>query len=205
MSALAPDGDVEPVRGGGQRTGADAELAGGIIAGKVASIKLIYPLHYTGLIQFDGAAGRQLLGVLEDTDQFAAEFLAMAGSQYGSAQQHGGVPVMAAGMHHAWGFRAKRQLIAFRDGQGVDIRADGNGPARPAAPDAGHQAGLGGPGDLNVLQFLQLRLNVVGGGKLLERELGVLMEMTAPCDHLGEEFIRFPHPNLFVQDIASYL
>ena len=74
----------------------------------------------------------------------------MLGQHSGCAQQHGGVGVMAAGVHHRHGFAqadacgraGPGQAGHFLDRQGIHIGAQGHHRARQAPLEHGHHTGL---------------------------------------------------------------
>ncbi len=79
------------------------------------------------------AAGAAFLGRLEDHDGGAGE-VARLGEVARRAEQHGGVPVMAAGVHLAGHGRLVGQVVRLLDRQRVHVGAQSDhlGRVRPA-------------------------------------------------------------------------
>ena len=67
--------------------------------------------------------------------------IARLGQVLGRAQQHGGVAVMAAGMHHALGRAAIRDVVQFLDRQGIHVGAQADGAVAGAVAQHAHHAG----------------------------------------------------------------
>lgn len=70
----------------------------------------------------------QLLRWFKEQPHIAVELLPHICKDPGCAQQHGGVGVMAAGVHDAVGPGAERDLRLLLNGQGVDLRPDEESP-----------------------------------------------------------------------------
>ena len=102
----------------------------------------------------------------------------MGGEELCRAQQHGGVAVVAAGVHGAV-LGGVGQAGVFPDGQGVDVRPEQHGFAWLSAHEVGHQAGVAlEPGDGDA-EGGKLRRDVLGGLVFTETQLRVLMKMAA--------------------------
>ena len=104
----------------------------------------VHPVHHVPLDQFPGAAGAQILSVLEHEAHLAIDTVAHPGEYPGDAEQHGCVPVVAAGVHGAGAGGGELEVVLLGDGQGVDVRPDGDGAARPVPDEPRNHAVLGG-------------------------------------------------------------
>ena len=99
----------------------------------------------------------------------------------GRAQQHSGVRIVAAGVHHAGVLRFIRRVRFLQDGQGVHVGADGDG--RPAAgAHLAHHAGAPDAGfDVNA----QLGERVgykCGRSEFLEPKFGMGVDVAPQAD-----------------------
>ena len=93
--------------------------------------------------------------------------------------------IVAAGVHHAFVLGAVGNVVGFRDGQGVGIRAQGDGgPGASSALNLPNQARTRhfAAGDA---EFLQLPGDVALGFVLLEAEFGVRVQVPAVGDGTG--------------------
>ena len=102
MAAVALDRDGELGRRRHDRAGPDGELADRQAGHVVHAEHLLdaEALHHA-VLDHRQAAGPAFLGRLEDDGDGARE-IARLGQVFRGAQQHGGVAVMAAGVHLAW-------------------------------------------------------------------------------------------------------
>ena len=97
----------------------------------------------------------------------------------GGAQQHGGVAVVAAGVHDTGVLAAVGLAGVFLDGQGIDVRPEHQGLAGPAALDGAHTAGDALEGLDGNAHLLQLGDDKAGGLHLVLAHLGVGVEPAA--------------------------
>ena len=106
------------------------------------------------------------------------------------AEQHGGMPIMATGMHLTRNFGGIRQAGFFKDRQRINIRAQANGAAIINAPtDHADNPGLGDAGHhLITAEVAQLFGNDAGSAHLLKPHFGVFMKIAPPGGHFGMEF-----------------
>ena len=120
VAAAAGDGDGEFVGRGHDRPGAGGELADGEARHVVHAVDLVDgPAVHQAVLDHRLAAAAAFFGRLEDDDRRAVE-IARLGEVAGGAEQHGGVAVMAAGVHLA------------RHGRGVGLAGLlGDAAARP--------------------------------------------------------------------------
>ncbi|MCY1524078.1 hypothetical protein D9M68_589980 [compost metagenome] len=124
-----------------------------------------------------------LLGRLEEQVQGAAP-AAFAGQFAGRRQQHGGMAVMAAGVHLAGNAAAPGAATAFLDGQGVQFGAQAEGRALAVAQGADH----GGTGQIQVqlvAPLAQVLDHPPAGGEFLEAQLRLGVYGAAQFDHGG--------------------
>lgn len=125
------------------------------------------------------------LGRLEDQVDGAAE-IPVLGEIAGGREQHGGVAVMAAGMHAAGELRGMRQLGQLLQRKTVHVGAQADGAlARLIAADHADDAGLADIlGDLDA-PFAQLVGDELGRAMFLEAELGMGVDVAADRRELG--------------------
>jgi hypothetical protein len=128
------------------------------------------------------AAGATLLGRLEDHHRGAVE-IARLGEMAGGAQEHGGVAVMATGVHLALDRRLVRQIVGLLNRQRVHVGAQPDGlvgTALAAADDADHP-GAAEPGHhLVAAEFPELLGDRAGGPRHVVQELGMGMQIVPP-------------------------
>jgi hypothetical protein len=123
-------------------------------------------------------AAQPLLGRLEDEIDRAVE-VARLGEIARRTEQHGGVAVVTAGMHHAGLGRFVWQLVRFHDRQCVHVGAQ---PDRHRAVALAQHTDDTGATDCTVhldAERFQLSCHDVRGAMLLEAELGVCVEILA--------------------------
>ena len=145
------------------------------IAGK--SVKEAVSDHRAG-------AAEAFLGGLKDQDDLAGEIPRLRQVARG-AKQHGRVPVMAAGVHHAgcFGGEGEVRLLMYR--QRVHVGAEADGLAWTVPLDDADDAGFPDAGmslDPPIAQFFR---NDAGGADLFETQFRVLMQVAAD----GCEFV----------------
>ena len=101
-------------------------------------------------------------------------------------QQHGGVPVMAAAMHLALVPGAVAEGVGFLHVQRVHVRAQADGAAVVGlcSLQCPYHAGAGQPAMHVVSELGELAGNEIGGAELLERRLGMGVQVAAPGRHL---------------------
>ena len=123
--------------------------------------------------------------MLKKEAHFAVELFPLPGQDLCRRQLHGGVAVMAAGVHDARRLGGEGQSCLLGDGQGVDIRPQGDGGAGVGAPQHCHHAGLGGALELQAGNGPQMLQQEIRGAELLERQLRRRMQLPPPGDELG--------------------
>ena len=128
------------------------------------------------------AAGAALLGGLEDDDGRAVEVARLA-QILGGAEQHGRVPVVAAGVHLARRLGGVGQAGRLRHRQRIHVGAHADhlaGAALAALDDADHAGPADARHHLVAAEGLELVGDHAGGAMHLVEDLGVLMDVAAP-------------------------
>ena len=129
-------------------------------------------------------AAAVLFGGLED--QVHGAFKAAGARQLlRGAQQHGGVAVVAAGVHHAGVAAGVREFVGLGHRQRVHVGAQAHGARRIAVFKNADHAGLA---QAAVHRNAPLRQQVghqIGGAGFLERQLGVGMDVAADVAERG--------------------
>ena len=183
VRAASRDGDVEERAAGHHRPRPDGEFperqarrvvhAEHAVAGE--ALEQAVAEHRLG-------AAQSLLGRLEDEMHGAVE-VARRGEVARRAQQHGGVPVVAAGVHLAGVARLVGQVGGLLDRQRVHVgaQADGRAVAGLQHPDHSRLADVAMHG---AAEFGELAGDELGGAVLLEAELGMRMQVLPPRRHL---------------------
>ena len=142
VAAAALDGDLELVRGRHRRAVAHREGADrhgrpvvqAVDVGDREALEQAVVHHRLG-------PGPAFLGRLEDEVDGAVE-IAGLGEVLGRTQQHGGMPVMAAGVHLAGPGRGVGDAGGLGDRQRVHVGAQADAPLARAGLDHRHHAGL---------------------------------------------------------------
>ena len=112
------------------------------------------------------AAAAALLGRLEDEVHGALE-VALLAQHLGRAQQHGGMAVMAAGMHAAGILRAVLEIVGLVHRQAVHVGAQADRLQRIALAQGSDQPGLAEAARHLEAPFRELGGDDVGGPVLL--------------------------------------
>ena len=95
------------------------------------------------------------------------------------SQQHGGVAIVAAGMHLSRVHAGVGKGVRLLHGQGVHVGTQANSPCgRARLDDAHHAGGAQAPVDGNA-PFGQLGRHHVGGAHFLKAKLGVGVQVAA--------------------------
>ena len=185
MRADAGEADVEAVGARHHRPAVDGE---GPRLHAWPVVHAEHRLHREALEEAVGDHRRRaalaLLGGLEDQVDRAVE-VAPRGERLGRAEQHGGVAVVAAGVHAAVHGRFVRELVALGDRQRVHVGAQAD---RAQAAAAAHHADHAGAADAAVgldAERLKVARDQLGGAVLLEGELGVGVDVAADRGQLA--------------------
>ena len=124
-----------------------------------------------------------LLGGLEDEVHGPVESAAL-GELAGRAQQHGHVAVVAAGVHGAGNLRAIGRLADLLHRQAVQVGPERDRPRPATAAQRAHDTGAGqAPMHVDAEAREQSR-HALRGAVLLERDLGMGMQVVPPRGHL---------------------
>src|SRR6266581_597389 len=128
------------------------------------------------LLDHDAAPAAALLRRLEDEMHRALE-IAHLGEDAGGAEQHGGVAVMAAGMHPTLMRRGMGKGIRLLHRQAIHVGAQADRTQRIAAPQRADDAGLGKATMDFAAIFSELRRDDVRGALFGEGELGMRVDV----------------------------
>ena len=136
------------------------------------------------ILHHGASAALVLLRRLEDEINRAVE-IARLGEVFRRAQQHGRVPVMAAGMHLAGIAGPVFETVRLLDVERVHVGPDGDGALAVAlSAQHGDDARLRDARVHGVhAEFLQLVRDEGGGAQLLERRFRIHVELAPPCGH----------------------
>ncbi len=126
------------------------------------------------------SAGEALFVRLEHQNGLTGQLALMVLQNFGRAQQHSGVGVMAAGVHGAGAFRGEGQTGQLVHGQGVHIRPQQDAFAAFWA-DISHK-GVGNNLPIFHAPFLQLAPHQGGGLRQRLAHLRMAMDLSAPLD-----------------------
>ena len=133
------------------------------------------------------AAAQPFLGRLKDEVHGAVECPRL-GEVARRAQQHGGMPVMAAGMHAAIVARAVGKAVGLLDWQRVHIGAQADAARRAAAAQDADDAGAADAAMHHAAEPRQPLGHQIRGAPLLEAELGMGVDVAAPLGQFVGEF-----------------
>ena len=131
-------------------------------------------------------ATEAFLGRLEQEHVAPREVFGAPTERAGGTDGLGDVGIVAAGVHHTLGRRGEREVCLLDDGQGVDVGADDHGLARPPTVERPHGAGRRRAEAPGEPERPTSTVDELGGGGLVEAELGVLVELSSDVDHLVE-------------------
>ncbi|EPX86365.1 hypothetical protein ruthe_01180 [Rubellimicrobium thermophilum DSM 16684] len=188
-SPLSFHDDLELIGGGEELPGADGKAADGAAGPVVQAIDLLdAPAVHQPVGAHLAAAAATLLGRLEDDHDGAVEGARLA-QVFRGAQQHGGMSVMAAGMHGALHLRGMRQAGRLLDGQRVHVRTQADDPARGrrTPPDDTHHAGAADAGgNLIATEGAQAFGHQGSGSVGVEQDLRMFVQIAAPGADLGQ-------------------
>ena len=203
----ALDDDIETVRRGHRRAGAVADLAcveraeyvqaEHCLGFEVAEDALLQHFFGAALLAVRGA----FLGRLEHEQHFARQLRLHRDQRFGHAHQRRGMRVVAAGVHHAHGFAAKRrgdfrcerQGVAFGHRQRVHIRADRDARPGLAAFEHRDHSGGGDAGFYVESERAQVIGDEFGSARFAVAQFGVLMDIAAPCEDFRLQTLRLLH------------
>ncbi len=136
------------------------------------------------------AAGRQLLGVLEDESNLSGELVAPLAEDLGGGEQHRGVTVVAARVHDPGPRRGVGHVVLLVDRQRVHVGSKHDHLAGARALQPGDDRRARRALDLEPAERAEGVLDEIRGFVLFERELGVRVEVPAPRDRAGFQVVR---------------
>src|SRR6185312_12671085 len=188
MCADTLDIDGQRVGGRHHRSGADPECADGhpwivVHPENFLDTKTIHqPIVDHGL-----AATAAFFRRLEDDNGRAREIPGLR-EIAGSTEQHGGMAVMAAGVHLSRNSRLVRQVVRFLDRKRIHVGAQANGLAGHAllAPDNADHAGAPEAGhDLVAAERLELLCDGPRRAVHVVLQLGMHVQIAPPLGNVG--------------------
>ncbi len=137
------------------------------------------------IVEHGFGAAADLFGRLEDQRDGTGE-IAGLGEIFRGAEQHRGVPVMAAGMHMARRLRRIGLAGFLDDRQRVHVGAqpDHRALSQPAADDRDNARAADTGDDVVATGRTQLFGNKSGGARKVEADLGLLMQQPAPAGNI---------------------
>ena len=156
----------------------------GLLVHDVHAVNGVHVFQDSGGHHFLGTSGRGLLGVLEDELHAAVESVLELGQCLGGTEQHGGVGVVTARVHHTVNGGLEVVVGLLVEGKRVHIGAQRHGLTGALALDHGHHGSFGGVGR-GQSEALQGFGHELGRVVLLEGQLGVSVKVAAPLDDVG--------------------
>ncbi|MGY3420073.1 hypothetical protein ACVWZW_000548 [Bradyrhizobium sp. F1.13.4] len=147
------------------------------------------PARHQPVLDHRLAAAAAFFRRLKDHDRGAVE-VARLGEIFGGAEQHGGVAVMAAGVHLAGDLGGVGDARGLHDRQRVHVGAQANGLARGGFAAADHTDDTGAADarhHLVAAELAQAVGNDAGGAVDVVLQLRVLVEVMAPGGHFVGE------------------
>ena len=189
MRAHAGDVDVEERPAGHHRPAVHREAAHRELGPVVHAEQAVAGKALEQAVLEHGArAAQALLGRLEDEVHCAVESPG-GGEVARRAQQHGGVAVVAAGVHAPGVLRAVREGVGFFDRQRVHVGAQAHAARRVAVAQHPDHAGAAHAAMHLDAEAGELLGHQGGGAGLLEAELGVGVDVSPPGLHLAVAFL----------------
>src|SRR5262249_40864936 len=181
MRAGAGDGNIEIGAARHHRTGADLKFP------DCQSRPVVHPKDRVAwkareepVLDHRLAAAEPLFGGLEDQVDGAVEISGF-GQVASGAEQHRGVPVMAAGVHASPMARAVDEIGRLLDRQRVHVSPQADRARRGARAQPPDHTRAADPAKDLVTEFCELICDEIGGPLLLEAELGVRVNIAAPA------------------------
>ena len=136
------------------------------------------------LVDHDLAPASTLLGGLEEELYGAVEPVSHPRKRVRRADEHAGVPVVAAGVHLAFGLRGERQTSILQDRKRVHVRPKRHGRPVAFALQRGDDTVLRNPGLYVQGQTVEGREDLLGGLLGIETELGLAVDVAPERDDL---------------------
>ncbi|MNC38895.1 hypothetical protein D3C75_875260 [compost metagenome] len=130
MSAFTGDVDEKFIRGGHQRPRCAGYLSDRQRRPQMQAVYRVSSLQHPFSDHPQRSAGTDLFRRLEQETQLALELFPAAAVIGSGGKQHGGMPVVAAGMHNSVILRGILPPVLLRNSQRIHVRAQNNGFAR---------------------------------------------------------------------------
>ena len=197
VAALATDGQKEVIGrshhvAGLYRKGTRRNVRTQQIA-DVAAKGGVHPFHDALFYGKLGAGNRLFVG-LEQKPHSAAQLRPVVQQHPDGAQQHGGVGIVAAGVHLAVMLRGEGQAGGFLNGQGIHVSAQQHRLAGQAAHNVAPQGGVGGGQGVGKPPAVQYLADIGLGQRQLGAHLRDTVQIAAKgYDVLLQGFALFPH------------
>ena len=185
VAASPLHGDPERVGGGHERACRHADPPGLDIGEDVRADDGVHTVERTCGDELSRAAGRQLLGVLEEESHLTGQLASSRGKRLRDGQEPGGVHVVPTRVHHAVTRRGEVDAARLVDGQRVHVCAQRQHRPVTTAQPRDH-ARRRRTRDLEPADRVQLPLDERRRLDLLERQLGVRVQVAAPRDRLRD-------------------
>ncbi len=196
VPSASDDGDGERVGRRVKRARPDGESA------QRQAGRVVHPVNLAdaeavdqAIVDHRLAARAAFLRRLEDDRRRAIEVTGF-GEIFGGAEQHCGMPVVAAGMHEAGRLRGVREAGRLHDRQRIHVGADADDAAARIAPppdEADHPGAADPLRHLVAAEFAQPGRNDRRRAAGVVQKLWMLMEIAAPCGdlvvHLGNSIL----------------
>ncbi len=185
MAALPPEHDLEIVLRRHQRPRRGGEPADREAGPVVQAVDLVdRPAGQQPVLQHGQRPAAPLLRRLEDKAHGPVETAFLA-EQLRRTQQHGGVAIVATGVHDALGLGPVAVAALFLKAQGVHVGAQAHGAVPGPAPQgADHAHAADALRHLVEAEFAQLGGDEGRRAALLEAELRVGVQVAPPGGHL---------------------
>ena len=123
MAAFARDGNFKSGDGGGASSFQNINRSEGSFGIDVNSEKRIHLVGNAFFNKGAGAAGQELLTLLENKVYSAFYKIFMGGEDFGNTHEYRCMSIMTAGMHNARFCAFKGEIAFFRKAQGIDVGA----------------------------------------------------------------------------------
>ncbi len=132
VAAVAEDLEREQVGGGHDRARRRRDVPVSRLESRCTPATRSAPSRTPASMSARGAAGRQLLGVLEDEAHLAGELVAALDEELRGAEQHRRMAVVSARVHDAGPRRDVRDVVLLQDRERVHVGAEHDDLARAA-------------------------------------------------------------------------
>ena len=182
VAALSANDDLDRGGGGQEDSGAAGDAAAGRHRPHVQAEDARYRRVLQGaFVAHAPATGAALLGRLEEQLDRTPQLRFPRLEQSGGAQQHGGMAVVAAGMHDPVDLAGEVQAATLLDGQGVHVGAQSDAGPVPL-PQHRQDAGLGDGRPVTDAQLVERLADQAAGLVFLVHQLRAAVD-AAPKVH----------------------